>query len=144
MYAAGYGADTIAYFSHVDGDKISLAVIGSIDVFSDVLSLASQVSADTVIDFGGGDTLTMKNVDKATLVASDFLFTQTIDSFGSTKLVQVDRTYFLYPVSGSSGPQLKRGGVAVVTGQFGAWTPLGAEQAGSGYKVVWQFGSAYQ
>jgi serralysin len=34
--------------------------------------------------------------------------------------------------------------VAVTTGEFGAWTPIGAEQVGGGYQVVWQFGTADQ
>ncbi len=66
--------------------------------------------------------------------------TTTIETSGSTSLSQVANIYAL----GASGVQVKRGGVAVVTGEFGAWTPLGAEQAGSGDKVVWQFGSADQ
>ena len=52
--------------------------------------------------------------------------------------------YFLYPVGGSSGPQLRFGGAAVTTGEFGAWTPVGAEQTASGYQVAWKFGSADQ
>ena len=42
----------------------------------------------------------------------------------------------------SSGPQLGFSGAAVTAGEFGAWTPIGAEQVGPGYQVVWKFGDA--
>ena len=32
----------------------------------------------------------------------------------------------------------------MTAGQFGAWTPLGAEKVGTGYQMVWQNGSADQ
>ena len=67
-----------------------------------------------------------------------------IESNGSTSLVQVGANYFLYPVGTSSGPLLKISGAAVTMGQFGPWTPIGAEQVGSGYQVAWQFGTADQ
>ncbi|MFX5761067.1 hypothetical protein ABTE44_20270, partial [Acinetobacter baumannii] len=49
-----------------------------------------------------------------------------IEAFGSTSLTAVGNNFFLY--SGGSGPSLKYGGTAVVAGQFGGWTPIGAEQ----------------
>ena len=67
-----------------------------------------------------------------------------IESNGLTSLVQVGANYFLYPVGTSSGPLLKISGAAVTMGQFGPWTPIGAEQVGSGYQVAWQFGTADQ
>lgn len=60
-----------------------------------------------------------------------------IESNGVTSLVQVGSNYSLYPVGTSSGPQLKISGAAVTAGQFGAWTPLGAEQVANGYHVAW-------
>ena len=72
------------------------------------------------------------------------IVTTVIESNGSTSLVQGADNYFLYPVGGSSGPQLRFGGAAVTTGEFGAWTPIGAEQTASGYQVGWKFGSADQ
>ncbi|MET4391694.1 uncharacterized protein YaiE (UPF0345 family), partial [Bradyrhizobium sp. F1.4.3] len=64
--------------------------------------------------------------------------TTTIESFGSTSLAQVGRNFYLNPVGGGSGPELKYGGSAVVASQFGVWTPVGAEQTSSGYVVAWQ------
>jgi hypothetical protein len=39
---------------------------------TDALALASQVGADTVFDFGGGDTLTLSAVTLSSLAADDF------------------------------------------------------------------------
>jgi hypothetical protein len=66
-----------------------------------------------------------------------------IESSGSTSLVQVGSNYFLYPVGGSSGPELSFGGVPVVAGEFGAWAPIGAEQTASGYEIAWKVTDAY-
>src|SRR5260370_1314066 len=63
--------------------------------------------------------------------------TTVIESLGSTKLVQVGNTYSLYPVGGASGPQLRFSGASVLTGEFGAWAPIGAEQTAGGYQVAW-------
>ena len=65
-----------------------------------------------------------------------------IESNAATGLVQVGSNFFLYPVGTSSGPQLGFSGAAVTAGEFGAWTPIGAEQVGPGYQVVWKFGDA--
>jgi serralysin len=67
-----------------------------------------------------------------------------IETAGSTTLMPVGSTYYLYASGTTSGPQLKYGGVAVTIGQFGAWTPIGAEPSGSGYQVVWKNGTADQ
>ena len=60
------------------------------------------------------------------------------EAFGSTSLVQVGNNYFLDPVGGGAGPQLKYGGSAVVTGQFNPWTLIGAEQTAAGYEVAFK------
>jgi serralysin len=66
--------------------------------------------------------------------------TTVIQTDGSTSLVQVADGYFLYPVGGSSGPQLKLDGAPVVAGagQFAPWTPIGAVQTANGYEVAWK------
>ena len=43
--------------------------------------------------------------------------TLVIESFGATSLVQVGSNYFLDPVAGGTGPELKVGGVPRVAGQ---------------------------
>ncbi|MEH2625591.1 serralysin [Bradyrhizobium sp. AZCC 1719] len=65
-----------------------------------------------------------------------------IESFGSTKLVQVGNNYYLASVSSNTGPELKIYGAPVVVGQFGTWTPIATEQTSSGYQVVLKNGTA--
>src|SRR5207237_702018 len=66
-----------------------------------------------------------------------------IESMGATDLVRVGNNFFMYAHGDSSGPELQAGGTAFVAGQFGAWTPIGAEVlSGGGYEVAWKFGSA--
>jgi hypothetical protein len=66
-----------------------------------------------------------------------------IEAFGSTSLVEVGTNYFLYPVGGSSGPELSQSGTPVVASSAG-WTPIGAEQTASGYDVAWKVTGADQ
>jgi serralysin len=61
-----------------------------------------------------------------------------IEAFGSTELVQVGNNYFLDSISTGSGPELKYNGASVLAGQFGGWTPIGAEQTATGYEVAWK------
>ena len=51
---------------------------------------------------------------------------------------------FLYPVGGSSGPDLQYNGAPVVAGQSGGWAPIGAEQTASGYEIAWKLTGADQ
>ena len=67
--------------------------------------------------------------------------TTTIEADGATQLVRSANAYLLQPTGGSSGPQLTYGGAVVTVNQFAGWTPIGAEQTATGYKVAWQFGS---
>ncbi|WP_354226450.1 matrixin family metalloprotease [Bradyrhizobium sp. F1.4.3] len=62
----------------------------------------------------------------------------TIEAFGTTSLIENGSNFYMNPVAGGTGPELKYGGSVVVAGQFGAWTPIGAEQVSSGYEVAWQ------
>ncbi|MCX7364709.1 MAG: hypothetical protein NTV97_23120, partial [Alphaproteobacteria bacterium] len=70
--------------------------------------------------------------------------TTVIEAYGSTRLMQTGNTYSLYPVSGSSGPQIRYSGAAVTSGQFGSLTPIGAEQTAGGYQVAWKVTGADQ
>jgi serralysin len=65
----------------------------------------------------------------------------TIEAFGTTKLVQAGSRFYLQSVSDGSGPDLKYNGASVVAGQFGWWTPIGAEQTSTGYQVVLKDGA---
>jgi VCBS repeat-containing protein len=64
-----------------------------------------------------------------------------IQTDGSTSLTGVWYNYFLDNSSGS-GPELKYAGAAVVAGEFGVWTPIGAVQTASGYDVAWEIPGA--
>ena len=103
--------------------------------------------ADAVFDFGNGDSLTLKNVQMGSLGASDFMLApaepaRIIEQAGATSLVQVGDGWLMPAVGTASGPQLMLNGAAVVAGQFGAWQPIAAEAAESGYVVVWKNGDA--
>ena len=56
----------------------------------------------------------------------------------------VSNHFFLDDISTGLGPSLKYGGTDVVAGQFGGWTPIGAEQTASGYQVAWKVPGADQ
>jgi hypothetical protein len=64
--------------------------------------------------------------------------TTVIEAFGSTSLFQVGSNYFLNPVAGGTGPELKYNGSPVVVGQFGPYVPVGVEQTAGGYEVAWK------
>ena len=76
IFAPGGGADVVTDFAAGAGivDRVSLVAFGGIHNLNDALSFATQVGADTVFSFGGGDTLTLQNVAKSGLVADDFAF----------------------------------------------------------------------
>ena len=67
--------DVINGFSSAQGDIIRLQNIAGFTSFADVTNNATLVSGDTVIDLGGGNSLTLSGVDFNTdLSAADFLF----------------------------------------------------------------------
>ncbi len=64
-------------------------------------------------------------------------------SDGSTSLVEVGNNYFLFAAGTSSGPELEYNGAPITSGEFGAWTPIGAVQiSGGGYDVAWDIPGA--
>lgn len=62
-FDAGAGSD----------DVIALSIVG-FDTFSDVQSAMSDVTNGTLINFGGGDQITLVGVNSASLHADDFVF----------------------------------------------------------------------
>src|SRR2546430_1214904 len=144
------GSDTApaAYFS-VDGGYTKLADYGRNSDPSDFLNSGVQGPNDPFNEFYSGSTgQVLTTVDKQQLDALGFHLappaTVAIEGFGSTKLVQVGNNYYLDSISSGTGPELKYGGAAVVVGQFGAWTPIGAEQTATGYEVAWKVTGADQ
>ena len=71
------------------------------------------------------------------------LVTTAIETNGATSLTQAVDHFLLYDNLGS-GPSLKYGGMDFVAGQFGGWTPIGAEKTASGYEVAWKDASSGQ
>src|SRR5665213_113783 len=59
----------------------------------------------------------------------------TIESFGSTSLVQAGNDYFLNSNSTGTGPEVIYGAAPLTVGEF-AWTPIGAEQTSTGYEIA--------
>jgi hypothetical protein len=74
VFRPGGGADIITDFTAgLNIDEIDLRAFTGLHSLADVLALATQAGTDTVIDFGGGNTLTLQNVTKTALDASDFI-----------------------------------------------------------------------
>jgi serralysin len=66
-----------------------------------------------------------------------------IEALGVTKLDLVGSHFSFDPVSGGSGPVLKYDGAALTAGgQWGAWTPIGAEATAGGYEVALKYAGA--
>ncbi|MGL9621324.1 VCBS domain-containing protein [Bradyrhizobium sp. U531] len=74
IYATGDGADYVQDFLHGDGDKIDLTGVNGVFSLADVQAHATQNGLDTSLDFGGGNTLYLQNVNLGSLTASDFVF----------------------------------------------------------------------
>jgi hypothetical protein len=72
VFASGYGHNTIEDFSPGDGDRIDLTGVIGVHGINDLQITSS--GADTTIDLGNGDSLTLANVSAASLVAGDFVF----------------------------------------------------------------------
>ncbi|MGY3451112.1 NF038122 family metalloprotease [Bradyrhizobium sp. USDA 4353] len=141
LMTGGATAST-AYFS-LDGGYTKLGDYGQSSDPSDFLNNGVQGGNDPFNEFYTYSTLqTLTTADLRQLDALGFHVTgatpTTIESAGATSLVQYGTSYYLYPVGGSSGPQLAMGGTPVIASQMGGWRPIGAERAGSGYQVVWQ------
>ena len=80
VFAPGGGADVVTDFVAGAGivDRLDLVAFAEIHNLNDALSFAAQVGANTVFNFGGGDTLTLQNVVKTSLTADDFAFAKVV------------------------------------------------------------------
>ncbi|MEZ5922473.1 MAG: calcium-binding protein [Parvularculaceae bacterium] len=77
IFSLGDDHDTITDFvaGAATDDVINLQGFGTaFDTFAEVLAAASDNGADTTINFGGGDIITLQGVTVAQLDASDFTF----------------------------------------------------------------------
>jgi hypothetical protein len=73
VFADGFGFDTVTDFNQGQSDKIDLSGVTGVTDFATLQTLATQSGADTVIDFGDGDVITLNNVNLANLTANDFV-----------------------------------------------------------------------
>ncbi|MBA2920588.1 hypothetical protein HZF04_13035, partial [Sphingomonas sp. CGMCC 1.13658] len=74
VFGSGDGQDLITDFNGGGaGDIIQLTGLG-LSSFADVQANASQLGADTVIQLGSGQTLTLQHFNLASLSAYDFQF----------------------------------------------------------------------
>lgn len=73
-FSNGFGADTITNFLSGE-DQIDLSTVTNPDwsTFADVQAHMTQSGADTLIDFGGGNTITLVGVTAGSLTAADFV-----------------------------------------------------------------------
>ncbi|MFZ5689766.1 MAG: type I secretion C-terminal target domain-containing protein [Pseudomonadota bacterium] len=69
VFADGFGFDTITDFNQAQADKIDLTGVTTVTDFATLQNLATQSGANTVIDFGSGNVLTLNNVTLANLTA---------------------------------------------------------------------------
>jgi Ca2+-binding RTX toxin-like protein len=74
VFGQAGGKDTILDFNRVAGDKIELKLGTAFDSWAEIIAAASQSGYDTVISVDAQTCLTLKNISKASLVASDFVF----------------------------------------------------------------------
>jgi serralysin len=139
------GDDTApaAYFS-LDGGAHKIADYGQTSDPSDFLNSGVQGSTDPFNEFYSSSTqqqltaIDLKQLDALGFHLVSNQPTTVIEAKGSTELVQVGSNYFLNPVAGGTGPELKYQGAPVTTGEFGAYVPLGVEAvSGGGYEVAW-------
>ncbi|TKW77503.1 MAG: matrixin family metalloprotease, partial [Bradyrhizobium icense] len=102
-----------------------------------ITTLQGDINGDKVADFAidltGNIALTTSNIVGAQQIPV------TIESVGTTALVQNGSYYYFNPVAGGTGPTLKYLGSTVTAGLFPGWAPIGVEAlAGGGYEVAWK------
>ncbi|HWA21018.1 MAG TPA: tandem-95 repeat protein [Caulobacterales bacterium] len=73
VFGPGFGADRITDFGDVSGNQDMVSFAGFLFTdMSAVVTHAAQVGADTVIDFGGGDILTLTNFQLSAFGPEDY------------------------------------------------------------------------
>ena len=112
--------------------------------------VAVQVAGDMTVEADEGFKVTLSYPTNGWFIgtaSADGLIRNddavAIETSGATRLDQVANAFFLHD-SGGNGPSLKYAGANVVAGEYGGWTPIGAEHSGSGYQVAWKNGAANQ
>ncbi|MCS3765091.1 VCBS domain-containing protein [Bradyrhizobium centrosematis] len=108
VYVSGGGADFIGDFSHGQADKIDLSGAGIYNL-ADVQAIASQQGLNTFINFGNGDSLTLQNVNLASLTAADFVFAPGVHLIGDANANTLVGTVYADNLSGLTGNDVLQG-----------------------------------
>ncbi|MDT4743632.1 VCBS domain-containing protein [Bradyrhizobium sp. WYCCWR 12699] len=108
VYVSGGGADFIGDFSHGQADKIDLSGAGIYNL-ADVQAIASQQGLNTFINFGNGDSLTLQNVNLASLTAADFVFAPGVHLIGDANANTLVGTVYADNLSGLGGNDVLQG-----------------------------------
>jgi hypothetical protein len=138
------GATAPASYFSLDGGNTKLADYGQTSDPSDFLNSGVQGGNDPFDEFYSSSTLQgLTTVDLRQLDALGFHVVAgalpVIEAAGATALVQIGNNYFMNPVGGGAGPELKYGGAPVTAGEFGNnYAILGAETVNGTYEVAWK------
>lgn len=119
----GASSDVIAHIVLSSGDVIDVSGAGSgFFTLADVVAAATDNGVDTVIDLGGGNTLTLINVVVADLSANNFIFETTAPTG-----ITIIGTGGPDTITGSSGDDFLdgAGGDDIIEGGDGADTLVG-------------------
>jgi VCBS repeat-containing protein len=142
--------NSIATYAFMDTGPGHFVLNGVVEANNQVIDVtAAQLSQLTYQSVAGSSIDSVQvRVNDRTLWSNWTSFTVTsppvvIQTDGSTSLVQVGANYFLNPVGGGTGPELKYNGSPVYAGEF-ASSPIGAVQVSGGYDVAWKNASTGQ
>ena len=136
-----------AYYS-IDGGITKLADFGQTSDPSDFLDSGVQGPNDPFNEFYGPNSLqNLTAVDKQLMDALGFHLTPPpvttmIESSGATSLVEIVNDFFMYAKGTTNGAELQYDGAPLTAGEWGSWTPIGAEITGTGYEVAFKFAGA--
>jgi Ca2+-binding RTX toxin-like protein len=138
----GQGQDVVENFAKSDGDHIEITFApAGVSSVHDLVSHAHQVGIDTVIDFGGGKTLTLLGVNSTTLDDGDFVWNPPIKGTAGNDTINGDPLY--NNIDGLAGNDIIEGfgGGDTMTGGAGIDT-LSYEHSGAGVSVTLVAGQA--
>ena len=111
------GVSTIMGFNAAHGDTVLLAAITGVSSYSDVLAHASQVGADTVLNFGTNEEVIFHSTALSSLTAADFQFQAAAPPMQITNVSLLDGvdTAVISDTYGNSTIQVTPTGVSVTT-----------------------------
>jgi hypothetical protein len=120
------GADLYTVWNTDTNGNVSYSPTGSVP------------GANTQLEWAENSFQQDLNGDATIGIPNSLIFEQA----GSTSLVQVGNTYFLFNTATGLGPELLYGAAPVTVGEF-VWTPFAAEQTSTGYEVALWYNGAY-